>query len=50
MTTSELNVIGNSLEWLSEVTGTDIDVMVHALTGVCFSEEDAGEILEWILD
>lgn len=50
MTTSELSVIANSLEWISEITGTAIDVVVHALVGVCFSEEEAGEILEWFLD
>tara|TARA_Y100000593_G_scaffold94032_1_gene191272 strand:+ start:56297 stop:56452 length:156 start_codon:yes stop_codon:yes gene_type:complete len=48
MSINELNVIGNSIEWISVVTGVEIKEIVGALQGVCFSEEDAGEILEWL--
>lgn len=50
MNTNELNVLGNSIEWLSEITGVEIKEIVVALQGVCFSEEDAGEILEWFVE
>jgi len=47
MTTSELNIIGSSLEWFEEITDTPIGEIVLALKGVCWDEEDAVEILEW---
>lgn len=50
MSINELDVVGNSIEWIAEVTEVDIKEIIGALQGVCFSEEEVGKIMEWLVE
>ena len=44
MKMNKLYLIADTIDKLAEVTDCTIDEIIYALTGICFDEEDAGEI------
>ena len=50
MKLNKLNLLGDSLEIISNLTNESVTTIIDALVGVCFSEEDAGELKEHFRD
>jgi len=50
MKLNKLVCVGDAVERLAELTDTTIPEIVEALTGVCFDEEEAGQIKRYHQD